>query len=76
MLQRTNMENVVAMLVYSQLRWAGHVVSLPNDRLPKAAMYGEFTSQQKKGDRQKLCCKHGKYVLKRQWKTADIHVRT
>ena len=41
------MESIEAMLVKSQLRWAGHVVRMPDDRLPKAVFYGELTSGKK-----------------------------
>ena len=46
-LQKASMESVEAMLVKSQLRWAGHVVRMPDDRLPKAVFYGELTSGKK-----------------------------
>ena len=43
-LQKASMESVEAMLVKSQLRWAGHVVRMPEDRLPKAVFYNELMS--------------------------------
>ena len=36
------MESVHAMLMRSQLRWAGHVVRIPDERLPKQLLYGEL----------------------------------
>ena len=67
------MESVEAMLVKSQLRWAGHVVRMPDDRLPKAVFYGELTSGKRKRGGQKL---HYKDVLKRHLKAADVDVDT
>ena len=34
-LQKASMESIKATLVKSQLRWAGHIVRMPDDRLPK-----------------------------------------
>ena len=61
-LQKASMESVEAMLVKSQLRWAGHVVRMPDDRLPKAVFYSELTSGKRKRGGQKLRYKD---VLKR-----------
>ena len=41
-LQRAQMESVHAMLKRSQLRWAGHVHRMPDERLPKRLFYGEL----------------------------------
>ncbi len=63
------MESVEAILVKSQLRWAGHVVRIPDDRLPKAVMYAELTEGQRKQGGQKLTYRD---VLKCHLKAADI----
>ena len=39
-LQQAGMESIHAMLMRSQLRWAGHVVRMPDERLPKQLLYG------------------------------------
>ena len=68
------MESVEAMLVKSQLRWAGHhVVRMPDDRLPKAVFYGELTSGKRKQGGQTLRYKD---VLKLLLKAADMDVDT
>ena len=72
-LQKASMESVEAMLVKSQLRWAGHVVRVPDDRLPKAVFYSELTSGKRKRGGQKLRYKD---VLKRHLKAADMDVDT
>ena len=36
------MESIYAMLKRSQLRWAGHVCRMPDERLPKRLLYGEL----------------------------------
>ena len=41
-LQRAQMESVHGMLKRSQLRWAGHVRRMPDERLPKRLFYGEL----------------------------------
>ena len=42
-LQRAKMESVHAFLKRSQLRWAGHVFRMPDERLPKRLLYGELS---------------------------------
>ncbi|XP_072047132.1 uncharacterized protein [Amphiura filiformis] len=72
-LQRAKMESVEAILVKSQLRWAGHVVRMPDERLPKAVMYAELTEGKRKCDGQKLRYRD---VVKRHLNTADMDVDT
>ena len=36
------MESIHAMLMRSQLRWAGHVVRMPDERLPKQLLCGDL----------------------------------
>ena len=43
-LDRARLTNLQAILQRTQLRWAGHVVRMPEHRLPKAAMFGELAS--------------------------------
>ena len=68
-LQRAKMERAEAILVKSQLRWAGHIVTMPDDRLPKAVMYAQLTEGQRKRGDQKLRYRD---VLKHHLKAADI----
>ena len=41
-LHRTEMESIHAILKRSQLRWAGHVCRMSDERLPKRLLYGEL----------------------------------
>ena len=41
-LEQTDMPSIFTMLRKSQLRWAGHVVRMPDKRLPKRVLYGEL----------------------------------
>ena len=68
-LHRANMQSVEAILVKSQLRWAGHVKRMPDDRLPKAVMYGELTHGKRRRGGQKLRFKD---VMKRHLIAADL----
>ena len=44
-LQKSGRENIHAILMRSQLRWAGHVVHMPEERLPKTQLfYNELTT--------------------------------
>ena len=41
-LKQAGMESIHAMLLRSQLRWAGHVARMPDERLLKQRLYGEL----------------------------------
>ena len=41
-LQQTNMPSIFTLLRKAQLRWAGHVVRMSEERLPKKIFFGEF----------------------------------
>ena len=41
-LEQTGMPSVFTMLRQSQLRWAGHVTRMSDERLPKRVLYGEL----------------------------------
>ena len=41
-LSRAKMDSIHAKLMKSQLRWAGHVARMPDDRLPKQIFFGEL----------------------------------
>ena len=41
-LQRSRITSVSAMVMKAQLRWSGHVVRMPGNRLPQKIFYGEL----------------------------------
>lgn len=41
-LEQSGMPSVFTMLRQSQLRWAGHITRMPDERLPKRVFYGEL----------------------------------
>ena len=42
-LERAETESIFAILKRAQLRWAGHVFRMDDDRIPKKLLYGELT---------------------------------
>ena len=43
-LQRTGCFSIEALIIKRQLRWIGHVIRMPENRLPRKLIYGELTS--------------------------------
>jgi hypothetical protein len=68
-LQRAEMTSVYAMLRRSQLRWAGHVCRMPDERLPKRMFYGELVEGKRSRGGQK---KRFKDTLKASMKSCGI----
>ena len=51
----TGMRSVHTLLKLAQLRWAGHVTRMPEERLPKNLLYGELEmSKRSHGGQKKL----------------------
>ena len=68
-LQRAESESIHAILLRSQLRWAGHIQRMDDSRLPKILLYGELTVEQRSPGRPK---KRYKDSLKEFLKRFDI----
>ena len=41
-LEKCGLTSIEALLMNSQLRWAGHVVRMSDERIPKALLYGQL----------------------------------
>ena len=68
-LARTQSTSIEAMLITKQLRWVGHVIRMPEDRLPKRLLYGELEIGQRSVGGQK---KRYKDSLKENLKACNI----
>ena len=53
-LERAKSESVFALLMRSQLRWAGHVHRMADTRIPKQLLYSELADGSRKRGRPKL----------------------
>ncbi|KAI8493649.1 hypothetical protein Bbelb_285700 [Branchiostoma belcheri] len=42
--RRANIEPLAAILLQRQLRWVGHVIRMPENRLPRQTLYGELSA--------------------------------
>lgn len=67
-LRRAGMPSVEALLTASNVRWAGHVARMDDNRIPKAIMYSELAEGRRAVGGQKLRFKD---VLKRNLEAAD-----
>ena len=73
--QRAESESIHAILLRSQLRWAGHVRRMDDSRLPKRLFYGEITAGQRSLGRPKKRYKDS-LSLKESLKRCDIPYST
>ena len=51
-IDRTSMTSI-HMVLKTQLRWASHVIRMPEERLPKKLLYGELTGKCSQGGKKK-----------------------
>ena len=72
-LQQAGTISVEAVITASQLRWAGHVIRMSEDRIPKLVFYSELDKGKRKRGGQRLRFKD---VIKRHLKTAAVDTDT
>lgn len=72
-LERCEIEGIEALLIKGQLRWAGHLTRMEENRIPKALFYGELVGGQRSRGGQH---KRYKDVLKYNLKACDIPIET
>ena len=68
-LKKAGMQRMHTVLKLAQLRWTGHVIKMPDKRLPKKAFYGELQEGKRSQGGQK---KRYKVTLKASLKDFDI----
>ena len=63
---RSGISSIESMLIHRQLRWLGHVIRMPDSRLPHHVLYGQLRQGHTSVGRQKKCFKgHIKSILKK-----------
>ncbi|KAJ2940675.1 hypothetical protein O0L34_g14785 [Tuta absoluta] len=72
-LRRSGMSGIEALIIKHQLRWSGHVLRMPDNRLPKAVFYSELSSGKRKQGGQYLRYKD---VIKRNLVACNIPTET
>ena len=72
-LTRADLPSIYAILMQSQLRWAGHVARMSDDRLPKRLLFGELQHGKRSQGGQK---KRFKDTLKASLKAFNINHNT
>ena len=68
-LKRAGIQSVHTLLKLAQLRWTGHVIRMPDERLPKKILYGELQVGKRSHGGQK---KRYKDILKASLKDFNI----
>ena len=69
-LEMANIGSIKVLISYQQLRWSGHLVSLPNERIPKQIFYGQLTDGKRLAHKPK---KRFKDSLKQTFKNCGIN---
>ena len=72
-LEKCELTSIEALLVQSQLRWAGHVIRMSDDRISKALLYGQLKDCGRRAGRPRLRYKHN---LKRNLKVCKVDMKT
>ena len=72
-LERASTPSIHTLLQKAQARWAGHVVRIPDSRLPKQLLYGELCQGKRSVGGQK---KRFKDCLKASLKSQNIDLNT
>ena len=70
-LEKAGMQSMHTVLQLAQLRWTGHVIRMPDERLPKKVFYGELQKAKRSQSGQK---KRYKDTLKASLKDFDIPI--
>ena len=72
-LSKANQQSVHTLLMRAQVRWAGHIARMPDERIPKQLLYGELSDGKRSVGGQK---KRFKDTLKASLKSFSIDIST
>ncbi|XP_046846768.1 uncharacterized protein LOC124440414 [Xenia sp. Carnegie-2017] len=72
-LSRSNQPSIYTLLMRAQIRWAGHIARMPDERIPKQLLYGELSNGKRSVGGQK---KRFKDTLKTSLKSFNINTAT
>ena len=68
-LKRAGLPSMEDLLIRKNLRWTGHILRMPTDRLPRQVLYSQLPDGQRPRGRPRLCYKD---TIKRNLKKRDI----
>ncbi|XP_063588823.1 uncharacterized protein LOC134765962 [Penaeus indicus] len=72
-LHRADLPSMEDLLIRKNLRWTGHIIRMPTDRLPRQLLFSQLPVGERKIGRPRL---RYKYTIKRNLKKREINIKT